>query len=86
MTTDHRHDWDAYWSGAGRAGVFSQFASGDVALKAIWSGVFADTFKGETPLRVLDLACGSGAVTAMSLEAAKSLYNSPIGQNFSIGR
>ena len=64
---DRKHPaefWDVYWSGANAAGA--EGGSRDPALAEFWSSLLsaqAARFKGP---RVLDLACGDGAVTAFA--------------------
>lgn len=66
----HQKDWDHYWAGAGNVPVFGQFASGEDALPRFWAETFDAAFADAAPARMLDAACGSGAVTSVAREAA----------------
>ncbi|MFW6027217.1 MAG: class I SAM-dependent methyltransferase [bacterium] len=71
MGEEHRQDWDRYWRGAGGLSVFGQFSANANALQEFWSNVLSGALAGPERPRMLDVACGSGAVTAIAMQLAE---------------
>lgn len=78
MPYDHRGDWDNYWRGAGGLPVFSQFAKHSRRLEADWSAFFSRVLADSGRARVLDMACGSGAVATVAVRMAEETGRSDI--------
>ena len=61
--------WEAYWRLTREASALKDGGPQDEALARFWRAVLA-RIAGRLPIRVLDVACGNGAVTSAAYEAA----------------
>lgn len=59
-------DWDAYWKGAEHAALQSGRGPQDKALNEFWTKLFREEFPRHSAPRLLDAACGNGAVTGFA--------------------
>ena len=67
--TKNVSDWDAYWQGTGVSGAYSAGGATHPAILAFWATFFkAASQRYETP-RMIDVACGNGAVISGALGA-----------------
>lgn len=66
-------DWDAYWNSAQDAALPARGGAQDKALSVFWTKFFRAEFPRHDRPRLLDAACGSGAVTGFALEVANSI-------------
>lgn len=65
----HADDWDIYWKGTEGAALPAAGGAQDAALGEFWSGFFGDELARHARPRLLDAACGNGAVTGFALAA-----------------
>ena len=63
-------DWDVYWRGTHANAAHREGGPQEVVLAEFWSELFARYLSGPQPRRMIDLACGSGAVTGYALKVA----------------
>jgi len=63
-------DWDAFWRAQDKSALREHAGVRDPAFPAFWKRFFKGTSAGEGQRRLIDIACGNGAVTAAALEAA----------------
>jgi ubiquinone/menaquinone biosynthesis C-methylase UbiE len=66
-------DWDSYWRGTQEAALPSSGGAQDKALSVFWTKFFREEFPRHEKPRLLDTACGNGAVTGFALQVAKSI-------------
>lgn len=73
----HAADWDTYWRGAGEQAAYPEGGTQEAVLAEFWGGLFTQQLaSGDAgPLRMLDLACGNGAVTGFAREIAPQATN-----------
>ena len=69
MTSAHGA-WDTYWRGTQEVAAFGLGGIHQETLTVFWRDLFTATCPSPTHRRVLDLACGHGAVTRHALAAA----------------
>ena len=62
--------WDTYWQGTYNASAHKDGGPQDVALKLFWSDIVSDLAGEQEDIRMLDVACGNGAVTGIALKVA----------------
>jgi SAM-dependent methyltransferase len=62
--------WDTYWQGAHNASAPKAGGAQDEALKVFWTDIVSAHANDQKDMRLLDVACGNGAVTGIALEAA----------------
>lgn len=72
MGKEHRRDWDQYWHGAGGLPVFAQFTTNARTLQEFWAKFLGGALADPERTHLLDMACGSGAVTAIAMQVAES--------------
>ena len=60
--------WDAYWHGAGDAAAYSKGGVSHPAVTEFWTGVFDTLASGSQNPALLDVAAGTGALTALAKE------------------
>jgi ubiquinone/menaquinone biosynthesis C-methylase UbiE len=63
-------DWDVYWTGTHENAAHKEGGAQDVVLARFWSEFFGSNLGGDEPQRLLDLACGNGAVVGFALQVA----------------
>ena len=73
--------WEEYWRRTREAAAHLEGGPQEEALARFWGSLFDDLFASGGQRRVLDVACGNGAVTRHSLEAA-SRCATPAPRNF----
>lgn len=61
-------DWDLYWQSTGETAAYSGSEYLDAALRRFWQQIFQQYLSGRVT-RLLDVACGSGVVARLALEA-----------------
>lgn len=61
--------WDEYWRLTPEAAAHRGGGPQEEVLRRFWTAFFAETLTADSP-RMLDVACGNGAVSEMALEAA----------------
>jgi SAM-dependent methyltransferase len=66
----HSDDWDIYWQGTKESALPAAGGAQDAALGEFWSGFFRDELPRHAGPRLLDAACGNGAVTGFALAVA----------------
>ena len=67
-------DWDAYWRNARSAAAHKDGGPQDEVLERFWLQLFGKVFPSfQAAPRMLDIACGNGAVTRFALVSRKSL-------------
>lgn len=64
-------DWDAYWRRMHEASAYGAGGLKQETLERFWRDLFRQTCPSATHPRVLDLACGHGAVARFAIEAAR---------------
>jgi SAM-dependent methyltransferase len=62
--------WDTYWQGTYNASAHKDGGPQDVALKIFWSDIISNLASKQNDIRMLDVACGNGAVTGIALKVA----------------
>lgn len=66
-------DWDVYWRGTQDAALPGSGGAQDKALSVFWMKFFREEFPRHDRPRLLDAACGNGAVTGFALQTAHSI-------------
>jgi SAM-dependent methyltransferase len=68
-------DWDVYWRGTHENAAHQEGGPQDVVLAQFWNDIFqrCNVSREQQPGRLLDLACGNGAVTGFAAQAAPQL-------------
>ena len=67
-------DWDAYWRNARSAAAHKDGGPQDEVLERFWLQLFGKVFPSfQAAPRMLDIACGNGAVTRFALASRTSL-------------
>ena len=66
-------DWDAYWRGMHAAAAYGAGGLHQATLHQFWGDLFSTTCPVTTHPRVLDLACGHGAVARRAIEVAQEI-------------
>lgn len=66
-------DWDVYWRGKKEAEPQSDHGVQDKAASDFWMQFFREEFRRHSSPRILDAACGHGAVTGLALDIAKAM-------------
>ena len=67
-------DWDAYWRNARSAAAHKDGGPQDEVLERFWLQLFEKVFPSfQAAPRMLDIACGNGAVTRFALASGQSL-------------
>lgn len=66
-------DWDLYWKGTQDAALPAGAGAQDKALSIFWTKFFREELPRHDRPRLLDAACGSGAVTGFAYQVAKSI-------------
>ena len=70
----HGGDWDAYWQNAASASAHKQGGPQDEVLERYWLGFFAEILpRLEIDSRMLDIACGNGAVPGFACGVLRDL-------------
>lgn len=64
-------DWDVYWRGTQQSKTALEGGADDTALENFWTRLFQQHLRAEQTQRMLDLACGNGAVTGFALQTAQ---------------
>lgn len=62
-------DWDRYWRGTWEAAAHEDGSPQDAALAAFWQESLSHLPGGDSPLRLLDIAAGNGAVIRYARDA-----------------
>jgi ubiquinone/menaquinone biosynthesis C-methylase UbiE len=70
-STPHAEHWDAFWRGHEKAVSQQDIGSRDPAPAHFWERFFEGAFTGRPRARLLDVACGHGAVTGIAVAAAR---------------
>lgn len=70
--------WNDYWRLTSENAAHRAGGPQDEALSRFWSGVCSRQFEGSVAGRVLDFACGNGAVTEIALKAAGAAGAKPV--------
>lgn len=60
--------WNTYWHGAGDAAAYSKGGVSHPAVTEFWTSVFDTLAGGNLDVKLLDLAAGTGALTALAME------------------
>lgn len=63
--------WDTYWQGTYNASAHKDGGPQDQALELFWSDIVSGLANKHEHIRLLDVACGNGAVTGFALNVAK---------------
>lgn len=71
-------DWDVYWRGTQDAALPSSGGAQDKALSVFWTKFFRAEFPRHDGPRLLDAACGNGAVTGVALQIAQAITGTEI--------
>ncbi len=71
-------DWDIYWQGKKEAAPQSDLGTQDKAPSEFWTQFFKEELPRHSKPRLLDAACGHGAVTGFALQTAAVLADSDI--------
>lgn len=71
-------DWDVYWRGTKEAALQSDRGPQDKALSEFWTQFFKVELPRHSRPRLLDAACGNGAVTGFALQTAEVLADSDV--------
>ncbi len=66
-------DWDVYWRGTRDAALPGTGGAQDKGLSVFWTKFFREEFPRHDRPRLLDAACGNGAVTGFALQVAQSI-------------
>ena len=69
-------DWDVYWQGTRKAAMQGIGGAKDKALSVFWSKFFREEFPRHDGPRVLDAACGNGAVTEYARKITEAITGS----------
>jgi SAM-dependent methyltransferase len=70
-TTQSWSHWDSFWRTHDKAMLAGAAPGvGDLAPAAFWRQFFTPLLSDRQPLRMIDIACGNGAVTTVAIEAA----------------
>ena len=69
--------WENYWRGSQQADSIGSGGPQDPALKQFWTEFFDQQLPALDGMAILDVGCGSGAVTEFALAAAQSKSASP---------
>ncbi len=73
MPTDPANaSWNEYWRRTTESAAHREGGPQDAALVPFWSGLFAAAHSTRARCRVLDVACGNGAVLRLAREAANA--------------
>ena len=64
-----RTDWDTYWQGSQQAVAFAAEGVNHPLVADFWQAYFAGLSGGDRSLRILDVACGRGAITEAAIAA-----------------
>lgn len=76
MTTDIANNsteaWENYWQGSQRSGSIGTGGAQDPALRMFWTHYFEEILRESQDSKLLDIGCGSGAVTEFAQQAAQS--------------
>ena len=70
--------WNDYWRLTAETAAHRAGGPQDEALSRFWSSVFSGQFEGNQVSRVLDFACGNGAVTEIALGTAGTAGAEPV--------
>ena len=69
----HASDWDVYWKGTRENAAHKEGGPQEAALASFWEDVFAEHLAPRLSPRMLDIACGNGAVTGRALSRGEPL-------------
>jgi SAM-dependent methyltransferase len=72
-TPREARDWDTYWRGTREPEAFGMGGPQRAVLEQFWTGLFSATCPTKTHPRLLDLACGKGAVCRFAFDVARLL-------------
>jgi SAM-dependent methyltransferase len=64
--------WDEYWRRTCEAAAYKEGGPQDEVLARFWTSFFKDALSRNSALRLLDLACGNGAVTRFALDVVRA--------------
>jgi len=67
-------DWDVYWRGTSENAAHLEGGPQEVVLEDFWNALFEQHSPPGRDHRVLDLACGNGAVTGFALAVNPQLF------------
>jgi len=67
----HTQAWDNYWQGSRKAGSTGTGGAQDPVLADFWTAFFTTELSALADARLLDIGCGSGAVTEFALKVSK---------------
>lgn len=70
--TDVQH-WDAFWRAREKAIAQEDAGARDPAPALYWEAFFRETLESKPRARIIDIACGNGAVTAIAIAAAQDV-------------
>ena len=76
-------DWDVYWRGVQGNGEHQNGGPEETALSEFWESVFGQSLAGVGRNRLLDLACGNGAVTGHAMKIMPSAQYYCVDSSFS---
>ena len=76
-------EWEVFWRGADTLMVGTSRGAQDVALRQFWSALFETELERRSPLRLLDVACGNGAVTRYALQMPRAGELTVVGLDYS---
>ncbi len=71
--TQVARSWDVYWRGTHENAAHQEGGPQEAVLAQYWSELFGKRVERGSLLRLLDLACGNGAVTGHALKALPQL-------------
>jgi len=67
----HTQAWDNYWQGSRQAGSTGTGGAQDPVLADFWTAFFTTELSALDGARLLDIGCGSGAVTEFALKVSQ---------------
>jgi SAM-dependent methyltransferase len=67
------HHWDAFWRARATAVAQDHIGARDPAPAEFWAAHLRQQLEGRKHARLIDVACGNGAVTRIAMEAARAV-------------
>lgn len=83
MASHSEKDWDGFWRNTSESAAYRGGAPQEAVLKQFWSRFFIQTLPRDAPVKLLDIACGNGVVSAVALQTMEN-ENLPGGLVFGL--